>query len=210
MSVKKDKIPLGVRQEFDDIDYWHKLPKNKFTTLPDGTKISHYEYMKKFMHEAYANNFSRTEPETNILQTEDQKKWARRNNNNTNRDALNVIKKAGKMSTLFYVEEHQIKDIDEDWEVVFKMRGYEPAFEEIMKLTADETGLPFTKKDVSAILRMYFRIRKFLQLMRKDRQNNEKKCNACNRTKPKAEFHKHNRSKDGRTKKCAACITEER
>ena len=68
--MSKYNIPKGVRNEFDDVDYWHKLPKNKFVELPDGTKISVYEYMKKFMHEAYANNFSRNEPETNILQAE--------------------------------------------------------------------------------------------------------------------------------------------
>ncbi len=210
MSIKKDKIPLGVRQEFDDIDYWHKLPKNKFVTLKDGTKVSIYEYMKKFMHEAYANNFSRTEPDGNILRTEEQKKWARRNNNNTNRDALNVIKKSGKMSTLFYVEEGMIKDQDEEWELSFKNEGYEEAFEGIMKLAAEETGLSFTKRDISAILRMYFRIRKFLSLMRKDRMNNEKKCIKCMRTKSKEEFYKHATSKDGRVKKCAKCTQEEK
>lgn len=207
---KKDNIPLGVRQEFDDIDYWHKLPKNKFVTLDDGTKISYYDYMKKFMHEAYANNFSRTDQDGNILKTEEQKKWARRNNNNTNRDALNVIKKSGKMATLFYVEQGMIKDQIEPWEDIFKHDGLEQAFEEIMKMAADETGLLFTKKDVSAILRMYFRIKKFLQLMRKDRRNNEKKCVKCRRTKLKTEFYRHGSTKDGRMNKCANCVREKK
>jgi hypothetical protein len=207
---KKDNLSLGVRQEFDDIDYWHKLPKNKFVTLKNGKKISIYEYMKKYMHESYANNFSRSDPESNILQTEEHKREARRNNNNTNRDALNVIKKSGKMSSLFYVEEGNINDNPEPWEDAFKYGELEQSFDQLMQMTAQETGLPFTKKDVSAILRMYFRIRKFLQLMRKDRQNNEKKCEKCNKTKLKTDFYRHGTSKDGRMKKCANCVKGER
>jgi hypothetical protein len=168
---KKDNIPKGVRQEFEDIDYWHKLPKNKYVTMPDGSKISVYEYMKKFMHEAYGNNFSRENPESNILQTEEQKKWARRNNNNTNRDALNVIKKAGKMTTLFQIHDKVFSDqSSEDWEKAFKSGTYEQSFKTLLTQCSKELGIVLTDAKTQSILRVYFRIKKFLKMVRHDKR----------------------------------------
>jgi len=168
---KKTNIPKGVRQEFDDIDYWHKLPKNKFVTLPDGTKISEYEWMKKFMHESYGNNFSRENPETNILQTEDQKKWARRNNNNTNRDALLVSKKMGAMKTLFEIEKGAYDEKEEPWEIVLKTGTYEEALHSLIEESCNDFNISFSKLNTRSILRIYFRISKFIKMVRKDQRN---------------------------------------
>ena len=167
---KKDNLPAGVRQEFDDIDYWHKLPKNKYVYV-NGVKYSVYEWMKKAMHEMYANNFDRKQPENNILQTEEQKKWARRNNNNTNRDALNVIKKSGLIATMFHITEGDFKAEHEDWEKEFVIRGYEAGAMELMKKTCKELDIELTKVNIKLILRMYFRMQKFLRLVRKDKKN---------------------------------------
>lgn len=169
--MSKDNLSKGVRQEFDDVDYWHKLPKNKFVTLEDGTKISIYNYMKKFMHEGYANNFDRDNPETNILQTEEHKKWARRNNNNTNRDALLVSKKMGALSALFQIEKGTYVVDEEPWETQFKNESYEAALHGLVKQCCEEMGLNFDKKHIRLILKAYFRITKFLRMVRKDKKN---------------------------------------
>lgn len=206
---KKDNIPLGVRQEFDDIDYWHKLPKNKFVELPNGEKISVYDYMKKFMHESYANNFSRSEPESNILQTEEQKKWARRNNNNTNRDALNVIKKSGKMATLFHVEAGHKPEDEEEWEKIFKLEGYEPTFEFIVKQFLTKFNIEFNMENCRELLKFYFTVKRFLTAMRRDKNNNTKKCMSCGKRKDLSEFNKHGSSRDGLRRICKSCVSEE-
>lgn len=169
--MSKDNIPKGVRNEFDDVDYWHKLPKNKYVTLKDGTKISIYEYMKKFMHEAYANNFSRDEPETNILQTEEHKKWARRNNNNTNRDALLVSKKMGAISTLFQIEKGAYDTKLEHWETQFKLGTYEDSLHALIEQSCEDVGIEFSKLNTRVILKIYFRINKFIKMVRKDQRN---------------------------------------
>lgn len=169
--MSKENIPKGVRNEFDDVDYWHKLPKNKFVELPDGTKISIYEYMKKFMHEAYANNFSRSEPETNILQTEEHKKWARRNNNNTNRDALLVSKKMGAMNTLFQIERGAYDTDPEPWEDNFKAGTYETSLHSLIEQSCEEVGISFSKLNARVIFKIYFRINKFIKMVRKDQRN---------------------------------------
>ncbi len=172
---KKDNIPKGVRDQFDDIDYWHKLPKNKYVTLDDGTKISEYEWMKKFMHEAYANNFSRSEPETNILQSEEHKKWARRNNNNTNRDALQVSKKMGAMKTLFEIEKGTYDKDEENWEEKFREENYEASLHSLVEESCTEVDIPFTKRNIRVILRIYFRISRFIKLVRRDQRNQKDK-----------------------------------
>ena len=203
---KKDNLSKGVQDEFADIDYWHKLPRNRYVTLPNGEKISEYEWMKKAMHEMYANNFSRSNPDSNILQTDEQKEWARRNNNNTNRDALNVIKKANKMSTIFHLEEEMFKDSGkEKWEDDFKTGNYGESFKSLIDFSAEELGLTYTREDTKAILRMYFRIRKFLKMLKHDRKIHVKKCKVCKTTKPVSEFRRHNSSRDGYVKKCKGC-----
>lgn len=203
---KKDNIPKGVQQEFEDVDYWHKLPKNKYVTLADGTKLSVYEYMKKFMHESYANNFDRKDNSKNILRTKEQKQWATRNNNNTNRDALNVIKKSGKIATLFHIEETQYNTEVENWEKVFKIRGYEPSAKALMEKICEELGIELTNKNMRAILKIYFRFNKFLKLVRHDLKNNKRKCISCGRVKTVDNFGKDRRSKNGLKKRCEECV----
>lgn len=208
--MSKNNLSKGVRNEFDDIDYWHKLSKNKFITLEDGSKISEYHYMKKFMHEAYGNNFDRKNPDSNILQTEDHKKWARRNNNNTNRDALSVIKKSGKMNTLFQLENSSFGDDREDWEKEFKLGSYEESFECLARHSAEDLGVQYSKTTIMAIIRIYLRIAKFLKLVRFDQRNQVKICTRCGHEKASTEFHKHATSRDGRMKKCKTCFKETR
>lgn len=169
----KRNIPKGVRQEFDDVDYWHKLSKKKKITLDNGEKISEYEYMKRFMHEAYGNNFSRKNPEDNIIQTDEQKKWARRNNNNTNRDALLVAKKMGALNALFDVEENEYPNEDEHWEKVFKTGTYEDAAKELLNETCNNLQIKYTIVNARALFRFYFRIKRFLKLVREDMKTNE-------------------------------------
>lgn len=207
---KKDNLSAGVRQEFDDVDYWHKLPKNKFVQLPNGKKISIYEYMKKFMHESYANNFSRKDPQDNILQTEDQKKWGRRNNNNTNRDALNVIKKSGKMASLFHIESGNNPNSEEDWESILKSSGYEKAFEHIVKKYLTKLNIKFTIENSRIILQFFFTVKRFLKAMRKDKNNKFKICNSCNKELSITCFNKDNRTKDGFSKICKNCRLEKK
>lgn len=168
--MKKNNVPKGVRNEFDDIDYWHKLPKNKYVTLADGTKISYYEYMKKFMHEAYGNSFSRSEPDTNILQTEEQKKWARRNNNNTNRDALLVSKKMGALSVTYQLEKSDYESVVEPWEKTFKYQDYESTLQAILKMSSEELKINFDLETSKKILKTYFRLTKFVKLVRRDKR----------------------------------------
>lgn len=172
---KKNNVPKGVRNEFEDIDYWHKLPKNKFVTLKDGTKINIYEYMKKFMHEAYGNSFSRDNPKSNILQTEDQKKWARRNNNNTNRDAFLVSKKIGELNAIFEIEKTEFYGEAEAWEETFKYGTYENALGEAIKMCCTELEIDFNDTNIKKILRSYFRVTKFVKLVRRDKQLGIKK-----------------------------------
>lgn len=167
--MAKDNIPKGVQEEFNDIDYWHKLPKTKYVTLKDGTKISYYDYMKKFMHEAYGNSFDRENPETNILQTEEHKKWARRNNNNTNRDALLVSKKMGALNALFQIEKKEFTE-DESWESEFKTGSYEKSLHSLIKTCCDELNITFTKAKIRGIFKIYFRISKFIKMVRKDQK----------------------------------------
>lgn len=202
---KKDNLSLGVQQEFADIDYWHKLPRNKFVTLKDGTKISVYEYMKKFMHESYANNFDRTNHDNNILQTEEQKVWARRNNNNTNRDALNVIKKSGKIATIFHLEETASNVETEAWEDVFKLSGYEAAAESLTKKICEELGISLTYKNQRNILKIYFRFAKFLKLLRSDIKHAQIRCKACGKNKYADMFADDKRTHNGKKKRCIEC-----
>lgn len=174
MSVKKDRIPAGVRQEFDDVDYWNKLKKSKETfTLKDGTVLTAYEYMKKFMHEAYGKGFYKYKDDHNILQTQEQKKWAIRNNNNTNRDALNVAKKAHKLNNTQYMLEKGVKDLNEPWEETLKIGKVEDALDHLLAITAEELNIKLTNGSKKNILKVYFRIKKLLIHMRKDRLNNK-------------------------------------
>lgn len=163
---------MGVRQEFDDIDYWDKLLKsNETVTLEDGTVLSAYDYMKKFMQEAYGNGFSRQQPDANILQTEDQKKWARRNNNNTNRDALNVARKTDRLTNSEFLIERGANIEPEEWETTIKVGTYDEALNHLLVITANELGYPMDQMTKRGLLRFYFRIKKFLQYVRKDKQN---------------------------------------
>lgn len=171
MNNKKPRrrtLTQGVRQEMNDIDYWHKLPKNKYTTLPNGDKISIYDYMVKFMREAYGNEFDRENPDKNILQSEEHKSWAIRNNNNTNRDALLVSKKMGALNTLYQVTAGEYGNKREPWEQVFRDSDYEAAFHEAMKQSCDEVEIPFDKVGIKCILTIYFRINRFIKMVRKD------------------------------------------
>ena len=169
---KKDNIPKGVQLEFEDVDYWHRLDNvKKVYTLGDGTKLTEYEYMKKFMHEYYGNNFSRQDDKANILQTEEQKRAARRNNNNTNRDALLVSRKMGALNALFEVDQREFEEAKEPWESQFKSGTYNKAAKMIISQCCDELKLDYTNGNIRAILRIYFRIKKFLKMVRKDKRN---------------------------------------
>lgn len=201
---KKNKIPLGVRQEFDDVDYWSKLPRNKFHTLEDGTKISEYDYMKKFMQEYYGNGFSRSEPESNILQTDDQKEEARRNNNNTNRDALNVINKLNQNLELFPIDEKLIEQVYEEfWEKDFKTSSYEETYDSLVKFTEEKLKIKFNDK--VEVFKIYLRVKKLLKMIRKDSRIKLKVCKECNKRKSTTEFWKHKDSKDGFVHRCNKC-----
>ena len=205
---RKDNISKGVRQEFDDIDYWHKLDNKKpVFQLKDGTWLTEYEYLKKFMHEGFANNFDRHDDNVNILQTEEHKKWAIRNNNNTNRDTLNVIRKSGKWATLFQIEDKEyLGGGSELWEKDFTDKTYAETFSKLMQVSADEVGLGFNHGDIKNILRMYFRIKKFLRMVRKDKKNNVKRCKQCKQLKPNVEYNVDKRTKDSLMKKCKQCV----
>lgn len=171
-KTKKERIPAGVRQEFDDVDYWDKLKKSDETVeLENGTVVPVYEYMKRFMQEAYGNGFSRKSPEDNILQTEDQKRWARRNNNNTNRDALNVARKTSRLTTSdFLIEKGAIEEV-EAWEEKIKVGTYDEALDSLLAISGSELKICMDRQQKAAMLRFYFRIKRLLKYIRKDRNN---------------------------------------
>lgn len=204
---KKDKISLGVRQEFDDIDYWHKLDKVKPAhQLKDGTWLTEYEFMKKFMHEAYGGNFDRKDDSGNILQTKEQKSWAIRNNNNTNRDTLNVIKKSNKWMQLIQERNNDTEITSEEpWVKTFTLENYESAFEELSDYTVSSLNLTSDQLTGLDIIRIYFRVKRFLSLVRKDRKNKMKKCKQCKKTKDRSQFYKHGQTKDKIMNKCKEC-----
>lgn len=170
---KKNKIPKGVRLEFEDIDYWHKLPKNKYVKLPNGDRVSHYEYMKKFMHEYYGNSFSRSDPKSNILQTAEQKQEATRNNNSTNRDALLVSKKIGTLNAVFQIEKGAYDHSAEEWFNVFKEETYEKSLNTLIDTCVSELELMNSPKLQKIIFRIYFRLNKFIKLVKYDLKHNE-------------------------------------
>jgi len=205
MSSKKENIPLGVRQEFDDIDYWHKLSKTKLVKLPDGSTMSEYAYMKRFMHEAYANNFDRKNNKNNILKTKKQKQWATRNNNNTNRDVLNIIKKSGKIATLFHVSEADYKEEAEPWEDKLNTSTYEDAAIEMLKQSCEELALDYDIDTAKNLLRNYFRVKKFIRMIRLDMKNQKKRCTECNKSRLKNEYSSDKRTKDKLKTKCNTC-----
>lgn len=171
-KTKKERIPMGVRQEFDDVDYWKQLKKSTETVkLPNGEVISVYDYMKKFMQESYGNGFSRKEPESNILQTEDQKKWARRNNNNTNRDSFNVARKYNGLETKEYLIDRKKNDKKESWEEEFTRGSYETALQEILTMVEIDLNIKLNEPKRKALLNFYFRIKKLVSYIRKDLKN---------------------------------------
>lgn len=166
----KHKVPLGLQQEFDDVDYWHKLSRKKYVEMPDGTKITEYEWMKRFMHEYYGNKFDRHDDSKNIIQTEELKKEARRNHNNTHRDALLVSKKMGALNVLFEMERNDSKE-EESWEETFKVGSYQKAIKELIQKCCEELNLDFTKLNVRKLFRVYFRLTKFVRMIRVDKRN---------------------------------------
>lgn len=173
--MAKHKAPKGVAQEFDDVDYWHKLSRTKRVPMPDGTYLTEYEYMKKFMAESYGNKFDRDNPESNILQTDEQKSWAIRNNNNTNRDALLVSKKMKTLNSLFEYQKLRYDKESEAWEKKFKTGTYEDALVAIMKQSCDEAGLDYGRANVRLLLNIYFRLNRFIKMVRKDQKIKESK-----------------------------------
>ncbi len=207
MTIKKDRIPLGVRQELDDIDYWNKLSKTKKAILKDGTvsQYTEYEYMKKFMHEAYGKGFYKFDDKDNILKTQDQKSWAIRNNNVTNRDALNVGKKSNRMAYSDFLIEKGLSNKPEPWEDTVKVSDFDTGLDHLLNIVAEELSLDLTKANKRTILKLYFSISKFLRYIRKDRKNKIKKCKTCKKVKDKEEFMKHRLSKDGLMNKCKPC-----
>lgn len=172
--MKKNKVPKGVQQEFADIDYWHKLNRNKYVTLPDGSKLNEYEYMKRFMHEYYGKGFYDTTRST-ILQTEEQKTEARRNNNNTNRDALLVSKKMGSLSTLLSYISIEANTETNKLDEMFKNTDYETCIKTIVAEFCHDTKLEYNITNVKKLLRFYFTIKRLLTLIKRDQRNlNEK------------------------------------
>ena len=171
-KTKKERIPAGVRQEFDDVDYWKKLKKSKETyTLDDGTKISVYDYMKKFMQESYGNGFSRKSEESNIIKTQEQKSWAIRNNNSTNRDALAVAKKMGALFGEGYVPKDVAEEQKEEWETLIKYQGYEQAVAALVKMSSRGRNINASASKKRALIRFYIRVQKMLRYVRSDKKN---------------------------------------
>jgi hypothetical protein len=127
--------------------------------------------MKQFMQEAYGNGFSRQHPEKNVLQTDDQKRWAIRNNNNTNRDALNVAKKAHTLTNSEFLLQKGYLDQTESWETLLKLEGTDAGLEELLSLSTKEIGCGSDARTKRALLRFYLRIKKFLRYVRKDKKN---------------------------------------
>lgn len=212
MSSKKDNISLGVQQEFEDIDYWHKLSKTKKARLKDGTlsHLTEYEWAKKFMHESYANNFDRKDNKNNILKTKEQQRWARRNNNNTNRDALNVAKKAGKFATLLQICEEEALADQGGWKKLFSTNNYEAAAKKLMQDTLGELELEYDSRKIKTLLRFNYKLKTLVSYIRSDIKAQKKKCSGCRKLQWKTHYYKDSRTRDGYRADCKTCYEQRR
>ena len=192
--LSRHRYSKGVQQEMEDVDYWSKLnPEER-------------AWMEQFMYESYGNGFYNIPKDERILQTDEQLKEARRNNNNTNRDALLRGTKAGQLVPSDTIEfKMGSPEEDSDWEDIYKYGGYEAAVHYLAEMTAGELGIIFDPKDAKILCNFYFRMRKLTRMIKKDRSIKFKLCNVCNENKPRAQFRPDRRTIDGKRKHCDTC-----
>jgi len=62
-------------------------------------------------------------------------------------------------------------DTTEPWETTLKTGTYDEALEHLLDVTADELEIELTPSMRRGMLNFYFRIKKFLSYLRKDRKN---------------------------------------
>lgn len=199
---KKDNLPLGVQLEFNDVDYWHKLSKTK---IVPGTKLTEYEWMRRFMHESYAHNFDREDNSKNILKKKEQKQWATRNNNVLNRDVWNLANKSGKFAQLLHISEDEADKKESAWKKKFKSGDYDAAAFELIKESCEELGIKYNLINSKLLLRFNYRLKTLLSYIRADQRAQKKKCKVCKKTKSKTEFRKTKKSKNGYESICIEC-----
>jgi hypothetical protein len=164
---KKDRVPKGVEMEMKDVDYWRKLSKKPSIPMPDGSTISEYDYMNKFMKEYYGGGFTKNNAE--ILQTEDQMKEARRNNHNLERDAFIAAKKNNFIKPLNGTELFS-KEVKEPWERLFVTGTDEQAKDALLSQSCFELGIEYNEYNVKNIYKTFKRIKKLIQLIKRDRR----------------------------------------
>lgn len=194
--LKKHRYSKGVQNEIDDLDYLDKLPQKE------------REWMEQFMYENYGNGSYHIEPDKRILKTEEQLKDARRNNNNTNRDALAYIKKTGMalnaddiMYKLHNEEEH-------DWQSVYKQFGFNETVFFLCEDAATELGLTANMKMARILCKFYVRMKKLRLMLKKDGELTPKRCEECNISRPKVHFADDLRTTNGKAKVCLVCKGE--
>lgn len=157
--LDKHRYSKGVQNEMDDIDYWDKLDSENS------------DFLKQFMYENYGNGFYQIPEDERILQTEEQLKEARRNNNNTNRDALLRAIKTGKISSADLLDYKLTQEEIDDWEDIYKYNDFEAAVFYLMEMTADELDMEFDEHVGKILCHYYLRMKKLIKLAARDRLN---------------------------------------
>lgn len=192
--LARHRYSKGVQKEMEDIDYWSKLSPEERA------------WMEQFMYESYGNGFYNIPEDERILQTETQLKEARRNNNNTNRDALLRGNKSGRLVAADTLEFKLTSPEDgEEWEDIYKYGGYESAVQYLAEMAAEELGIEFDPNDAKILCNFYFRMRKLTRMIKKDRSIKFKTCEICKEKKPLVQFKSDKRTIDGKRKHCDTC-----
>lgn len=173
---KKDNVPKGVERELKDVDYWRKLSKKPSIPMPDGSLVSQYDWMNKFMKEYYGNDFYNAPKGQQILTTKEQQKDAIRNNNNLKRDAFLVSGKAGMLYFTPNIERVNIDEIKEPWEKEFVYGDTSVAQDKLFRQSCEDLNIEFTETNIIRLIMIFKRIKKYLRLVRRDqRTQNEQK-----------------------------------
>ncbi len=154
---KKHQYSKGVREQINDVDYLDKLPP------------ADKEWMEQFLYEYYGNGSYHMDEDKRILNNEDDRKEARRNNNRTNRDTFPVALKQGYLK--YYGDFNRTSEEPEsenDWRTIYKYDGKYKAFDFLINDTLRELDLEENKHNVISLIRVFFKIRTWLRWVKKE------------------------------------------
>lgn len=166
MTKKKGGPSRNVKAEILDIDYWSKLGTNPSIKLSNGELISEKEYLIQFMRESYGG-LSRKRRK--ILQTEEQHKWATRNMNALNRDALNVARAKDQLVDTIKSghADYLTGETPESWVQAYKTRGAKVAVLVMIKEWCQENNIKYSFSRAIALIQFYYSFKKLLKFIGK-------------------------------------------